>query len=290
MTGRFIDNIIYKAKRQYSQHIGQNTFFLETNYGKIRVLDTKEAKPIIINVPDGPNVIEHQMNLIKQLSINFRVICFEYPGLGMSYPNSKYDYSIESGSNLLLEIMNILKLEKVSILFSCSNGYYAINLAQIIPDRLNYIFLSQTPSISSILEWTKKSVPNILEVPLIGQTVNGLITKKIVKTWYKYSLPRDNEDQTFQNIALESINKGGCFCLSSLVQGLRKDAHKNLKVANVPITLVWGGKDFTHRKTDKNSIREHIKECEIIQFTNCGHFPELEDTKRMVKLINERVK
>lgn len=289
MAGRFIDNFFHKLKRPLYDNIVQNTSFLETDYGKIRILDTKEAKPIIINVPDGPNVIEHQANLIKQLSTKFRVICFEYPGLGMSGPNSNYDYSIDNGTNLLLEIMNTLKLGKISILFSCSNGYYAINLAQIIPDRINYIFLCQTPSIPSILEWTKKSIPNILEIPLIGQTVNGLMPKKIIQTWYKYSLPKDNKNESFKKIALESIHKGGCFCLSSLVQGLRKDSQKKLHIVNVPVTLIWGTKDFTHRRTDKNSIREHIKECEIIEFANCGHFPELEDTNRMVKLINERL-
>lgn len=290
MTGRFIDNIVYKLNGYQHKDMGQNTFHIETNYGKIRVLDTKEAKPIIINVPDGPNVIEHQMNLVKQLSANFRVICFEYPGLGMSHPNKNYNYSIENGSNLLLEILNILKVEKISILFSCSNGYYAINLAQKIPDRIQHIFLCQTPSIPSILQWTKKSIPNILEVPFIGQTTNWLIRKKIIQTWYKYSLPKENEDDSFTKIALTSINKGGCFCLSSLVQGLRKDSNKELSISNVPATLVWGTKDFTHRKTDKDSIREHIKECEIIEFNNCGHFPELEDTNRIVKLINERIK
>ncbi len=289
MTGRFIDHIVYKLKRPDPKNMGQNTFFLETNYGKIRILDTKENKPIIINVPDGPNVIAHQINLVKQLSKNFRVICFEYPGLGMSYPNKYYDYSIESGSSLLLEIMNILKLEKVSILFTCSNGYYALNLAEKSPERINHIFLTQTPSIPSIVAWTKKSIPSILEIPIIGQTVNKLIPKKIATTWYKYALPKDNEDSSFTENALTAIHHGGCFCLSSLVQGLKKDANKELTVADVPVTLVWGAKDFTHRNTDKYSIREHIKACEVIEFSNCGHFPELEDTKKMVKLINERV-
>ena len=289
MTGRFIDNIVFKLKKP-SQPVDENTFFVDTTYGRIRILDTKSSKPILINVPDGPNVIEHQMNLIKLLSKNFRVICFEYPGLGMSYPNANYNYSIDSGSNLLLEIINILKLEKVSLLFTCSNGYYALNLAQIIPDRIKHIFLTQTPSISSILQWTKKSIPSILEIPIIGQTVNQLITKKVVKTWYKYSLPKENEDETYTNLALASIKNGGCFCLSSLVQGLKKDSQKELAVTKVPVTLVWGAKDFTHRKTDKYSIREHIEACEVIEFSNCGHFPELEDTTKMVKLINERVK
>ena len=37
------------------------------------------------------------------------------------------------------------------------------------------------------------------------------------------------------------------------------------------------------------SIRAHIKDCEIFNFENCGHFPELENYKKFVKLVNERI-
>jgi len=233
MTGNVIDNLRFKFKK-LNPEFNQSTFFIDTDYGKLRVLDTKEKKPIIINVPDGPNVIEHQQKLIEKLSANFRVICFEYPGLGFSFPNSNYNYTIEAGTNVLLQIMNILKLEKVSLLFSCSNGYYAINLAEKNPDRLNHIFLAQTPSISSIVNWTKKSIPNILEIPLIGQTTNALFEKKFVELWYKYSLPKENEDDTFKNTALNSLKHGGCFCLSSLVQGLKKTLTNNYGLKMYP--------------------------------------------------------
>ncbi len=63
-----------------------------------------------------------------------------------------------------------------------------------------------------------------------------------------------------------------------------------LNVLEVPATIVWGTKDYTHRKTDKNSILEHLPNCEIIEFENCGHFPELEDTNRYVGLLNEKLK
>ncbi len=288
MTGNSIDNIRYQFRRQPAV-TSQDIFYLDTDYGKIRVLDTKEMKPILINVPDGPNVIEHQMGLIKQLSANFRVVCFEYPGVGFSFPNKQYNYTIDHGTKLLIQVMDSLKLERVSVLFSCSNGYYAINLAQINPDRIQHIFLSQTPSISAILDWTNKSIPNILEVPILGQAANAILVKKLVKTWYKLALPRELKDETFVDTALKSINKGGCFCLSSLVIGLKKSAKKQLWVDRVPTTLVWGTKDFTHRKTDMNSINDHIKDCEIIEFSSCGHFPDLEDTKKMVQLINEKV-
>lgn len=287
MTGSFIDSL--RFARRSTPEFGEGFYFLDTDFGKIRVFDTKGDKPVIINAPDGPNVIEQQLPLLKELSKNFRVLCFEYPGLGFSFPNSSYDYSFESGSNLLLQILDILGLERVFVLFSCSNSYYAIQAAIKNPERFKHIFLSQTPSVRGIVNWTEKSIPSVLKIPVVGQLTNALYSKKLADIWYKYSLPKNHPNRSdFSKIAQHSLHQGGCFCLSSLVQGLKKNSSTPLNLNEVSTTLVWGSMDYTHRKTDKNSLRDHIKDCEIIEFKDCGHFPELERMKDYVRLINER--
>ncbi len=287
MTGQIIDTLRY-ARKTLPQ-FANGFFYLDTDFGKIRVFDTKGSLPIIINVPDGPNVIEHQIPLINDLSKDYRVICFEYPGLGFSFPNSKYDYSFSNGSNLLFQVMNSLKLDKASLLFSCSNGYYAIQAAIESPERFNHIFLSQTPSIDSIVKWTEKSIPKMLKIPFIGQLANAIYAKKLAGIWYNYSLPKNHESRyEYAQTAKTSITNGGCFCLSSLVQGLNNDRKSELNLVGAPTTLVWGSMDHSHRKTNKESIKSHVKNCEIVEFEQCGHFPELENRKGYVKLIKER--
>lgn len=288
MTGRFVDNLRYLWK--IAPQFGEGFFYMDTDYGKIRVFDTGGQKPIIINVPDGPNVIEHQLPLIQELSKNYRIVCFEYPGLGFSFPNKRYNYSFESGANLLMQVMDNLKLGKVSLLFSCSNGYYAIQAASQYPERFTHLFLSQTPSVEGIWNWTTKAIPKALKRPIFGQITNAIYAKKFANLWYKYALPKNHPERSaYAKTAQHSIQKGGCFCLSSLVQGLQKDKDAVLNLKGVPTTLVWGAMDFTHRKTDKNSIKQHIKHCEVIEFGECGHFPELESTQNYIQLIKDRV-
>ena len=287
MIGSFVDSLRFSWKS--TPEFGEGFSYMETDFGKIRFFDTKGFLPVIINVPDGPNVIEHHQTLIKALSKNFRVICFEYPGLGFSFPNRKFDYSFRSGSKLLLQLMDILKIDRASLLFSCSNGYYAVQAGSDNPDRFQHIFLSQTPSTGGLLEWTKSAIPAVLKTPVIGQLANSVYSKKLARLWYKYSLPKNHPaTDDYYQIAINSMNHGGCFCLSSLVQGLKKDRDTTLELVGVPTTLVWGSMDFTHRRTDKDLIRTHIKDCEIIEFKDCGHFPELEKTTHYITLIKER--
>lgn len=287
MTGRIIDNLLYSSSHQ---KCFEYTKYIDTDFGKIRVFDSGGKKPVIINVPDAPNNIEHHLNLLEELSKNYRIVCFEYPGVGFSYPNVNFDYSFKHGSDLIFQLMRIMNIEIASLLFSCSNGYYALHAAMQDGHKFDHIFISQTPSIQSIVAWTKSSVPSILKIPIIGQVANKVLIKKLSTIWYDVALPRDSSiKEAFKSKAHETIHQGACFCLSSLVQGLQKEQENKLKLPDTKVTLIWGARDYTHRNTDKDSIRTHVNNCEIIEFQNCGHFPELENTKKFVSLVSERV-
>lgn len=288
MIGNFVDTIrLGKSKLQANKCDAQ---LIETNYGILRVLDTKGNKPVIVSVPDGPNVIEHHQNLIEKLSVNFRVICFEFPGLGFSFPTFEHDYSFERSAKILLQLMDTLKVERAALCFSCSNGFYAIKAAEIAPERFSYLFLTQTPSLHSMKNWTDLIIPKILRYPIVGQLVNSFTEKKLASIWYKTALPKSTDKKEYQHRALNSLRSGGCFCLSSLVQGLTRELNSPLKQTKVPATQIWGKLDYSHRKTDNKSILEHLPNCEIIEFSNCGHFSELESTENYIKLVNERLK
>jgi pimeloyl-ACP methyl ester carboxylesterase len=287
MNGSFIDTVRLGRNRLPSSKM--NAQLIQTDYGKLRVLDTKGKKPVIISVPDGPNVIEHHHNLIEKLSTDFRVICFEFPGLGFSFPSIGHDYSFERSAKILLQLMDLLKVEKTALCFSCSNGFYAIKAAEIAPERFTYLFLTQTPSIHSMKDWTDLTVPKILTYPIVGQLINSFTEKKLARIWYKTALPKSTDKTEYENIALNYLHSGGCFCLSSLVQGLKTQLNSSLKQTKVPSIQIWGKKDYSHRKTDNKSIFEHLPNCEIVEFDNCGHFSDLESTDNYVRLVSERL-
>lgn len=287
MTGRIIDQLLYSTNKRIQF---EHTNYLGTDFGKIRFFDSGGKKPVIINVPDAPNNIEHHLNLFEELSKSYRVVCFEYPGVGFSFPNPKFDYSFKHGSDLIFQLMDILRIETASLLFSCSNGYYALHAAMQNGHKFDHIFISQTPSIESIVAWTKTTVPSILKMPIIGQVANKILIKKFSSVWYDIALPRDSViKEDFKTTAHDLNKQGACFCLSSLVQGLQKEKDQILNLPETKVTLIWGARDYSHRNTDKASIKTHVNNCEIIEFPNCGHFPELEDTKKFVRLVGERV-
>jgi pimeloyl-ACP methyl ester carboxylesterase len=287
MIGNKLDVLRSRLRKKNTQ-INPITQFVKSDYGIIRMIDTGGCKPVIICAPDMPNVIEHHEQLISQLSINFRVVCFEFPGSGLSQPNNNFDYSLNSGANLILNIMDILRIKNAILSFSCSNSLYAIKTAEKYSERVNGLFLIQGCSISSLKSWSEKSIPTILTYPVFGQISNMLFEKKIATKWYNYALPKETDKTEFIKLATDSIIKGGCFCLSSLVQGLGKEENEKILIQDIPSTMIWGCKDYTHRLTNKNSILELLPNCSIIEFDNCGHFPELENSTKFIELINRQ--
>ncbi len=293
MSGFVIDTSrlrIRKLWRGFPNNWASDIEMIDTDYGKIRVKDTKTNKPVIISVPDGPNVIEHHEELTTKLAENYRVICFELPGFGFSYPSFVFDYSFDMTAKVIINVMDVLKVKRTSISFSCANGFYGITVAKMIPDRIEHLFLAQTPSLYQMEGWAKRSIPKPLKTPWLGQMTNLFLEKKLAYKWYNYALPKNIDRSGYQQIAVDTIKRGGCFCLSSLVQGLSKELKNPLGGIEIPTTLVWGNKDYTHRFTDFNSIKEHAPNSNIVEFDNCGHFPELENPTKYVSLINETLK
>jgi pimeloyl-ACP methyl ester carboxylesterase len=287
ISGNFID--VMRLRLKGTPDFRTKIKLIQTDYGKLRMLDTGGKKPVILSSPDGPNVIEHHENLIKKLSLHFRVICFEFPGVGFSYPTFAHDYSFNRSAKIILNMMDILSIDKAALSLSCSNGFYAIKAATLAPERFNHLFLSQTPSIHAMKSWTKGTIPKILTYPIIGQLTNAFAEKKLAQVWYKAALPKATNKTEYQHKALDSLNNGGCFCLSSLVQGLTAELNSTLTQLDVPSTQIWGTKDFSHRMTDNKTILEHLPNCEIIEFDDCGHFPELEATDRYVELVSNQI-
>lgn len=265
-------------------------FLLKTTYGQIRVLDTQEDKPPVLIIPDGPNVVEHYEGFIEKGRQDFRFIIFDLPGFGFSFHQGNYDYSFVKTHQMILELLDALRIKKVHLAFPCAIGFYALYFAQKVPERLGHLFLIQTPSLGEMGKWTKRIVPSLLKTPYIGQLMMPRVENKFAKKWYDYALPRGIDRSPFQKIALQNLKDGGSFCLCSLSQGLKKELKSDLYVDRaLPATLVYGNRDFTHRPTNFESIRQHHSGMDLICFENSGHFPDLEEPDQFLNILREKI-
>lgn len=264
---------------------------VDMSNGKLRVLDTKEGKEVVVIIPDGPNIIEHYFELLEHLRKRYRVVIFDLYGFGFSTHDGDYDYSHKKTNELLLELFDYLDVQRPNLVFPCAGGFYGLSFAHHYPEQVRQLILLQTPSQSEMSKWSDRIVPGYLKRPYASQVIMPFVEKKFASTWYDYALPKDVDRAPYQKIAVEAIQNGGSFCLCSLTQGLATQVNDNLEVdASIPTTLIYGDIDFTHKHTDFESIRAYHKKVDIIRFENCGHFPDLERKEHFMQILEDKIK
>lgn len=261
-----------------------DTRLLRTNCGTLRVRDSGGPGPVLLMVPDGPNVIEHHASLFERLASHARVICFDMPGFGFSRPPFGYSHSLRQGAETVLAVMDALNLREAALHFSCANGFYAIAAAKLAPARVRRLLLCQTPSLRSMRAWTGRVVPWPVRTPFIGQPLLRATRRRVAHGWYAAALPDKTLRPAFRAIADHALAHGGCFCLAGVVQGLAKAEESELQGVRQPVTLIWGDADRSHSHTQAESLLELLPQAQIHHATDCGHFPDLERPERYAEI------
>jgi pimeloyl-ACP methyl ester carboxylesterase len=263
--------------------------FIPTEFGKIRVYDSRGQQPAVVLVPDGPCVIESYAHLIRLLLPHFRVICFDLPGFGHSYPSPTYTHSLEQGAKAVLAVLDALRVERTALAFSCANGFYALKVAELAGDRIVHLVLSQTPSPAAMHRWAKRIIPPVLHVPVLGQGVFWAVRQKAAQSWLHFAPAKSSQTANFAEPALQALAHGGCFCMVGAYQGLRPISNATFSSLKIPSTVVWGTRDRSHRHTKPESLLEILPHADVVRFEDAGHLPDLEQPARFAALLQERM-
>lgn len=262
----------------------EGTRHLDTGAGRLRVRDTGGSGPVVVMVPDGPNVVEHHDEVTGLLAPHARVVCFDMPGFGFSAPRPGYAHTLEQGAGAVLAVLDALEIREATLAFSCANGYYAIAAARAAPARIRRLLLAQTAGISAMPAWTRRNVPKAIQAPVVGQLLNRVVRRKLAHTWYGMSMPDKPQRAAFRATADAALARGACFCLAGVVQGLSKADAAALSGAKQPATLLWGDSDRSHKHSRAESLLELLPQAQVRHFADCGHFPDLEQPRAYAEL------
>ena len=256
---------------------------LKTARGTVRAYDSGGKGPVVVMVPDGPNVIEHHADVIERLKPHARVICFEMPGFGFSRPVFRYDHSLQAGAQIILAVMDTLGIREAALHFSCANGFYALAAARLAPQRIRRLLLCQTPSLEPMNAWVQRVIPWPIRTPVIGQMLMRTTRRRVAHGWYAASLPDKESRVPFRATADHALAHGACFCLAGVVQGLLRADQKELVGVKQPLVLLWGD-DKSHRRTPADSLLTLVPHAQIQHFPDCGHFPDLERPQQYAEI------
>jgi len=291
MNGAIVDSFITSFRHTQARKRGvreSSARYVQTKAGKLRVIDTGGSKPVLVLTPDGPCVIEHYDILIKRFSEQFRVVCFDMPGAGFSFPRYGYQFGIAESADFMVELLDALSAPKAAFAFTCANGFFAMNLARRYPQRVSHLVLAQTPSIDGMRKWIDRNIPKPLQIPYVGQVITAAKAEIFATHWFDLALPRGSEHKSgFVAQAQKAVRAGGCFCLASLIQGLLHATEDDFRGVQCPTLAIHGDSDFSHKHTDFRSITDSIPHAQMVTFSGCGHFPNLERSSEYISHVQQ---
>jgi pimeloyl-ACP methyl ester carboxylesterase len=288
MWATLVDTIPLNITRRKSLDTFESHFdilTMELDQGVIRYQITGKGPNLVIAC-DPPSTLASYQTLLEILANDFRVVVFEQPGFGFSYPKNKFDFSFDSYQKIFSCFLDRLNLNKYILSLPCVAGFSAIELANLKPDKITHIVLIQTPSWKGIKAWaTGRDRKRILRKPIFGQLALMVLKKKRVGDWYSSVIANSNNSKAFSSDTLDQFNHGACFCLASAFQKYIFSADPTLTTPSQPTLSVWGGDDKSHSFTDIKGIKTLIPHATCVTFDDCGHSPEIENPLRFSNLL-----
>lgn len=266
--------------------------FIRTEQADIRVLDVRKpgaSTRTLVIVPDPPNVIEHCMHMIEAFSSDVRIVAFELPGFGHSYPNAAYRYDIAGQALAFEDLFKRLDIRDSVLDMSCLGAYVGLVFARMHPERVSHLMLQQVPAFHEAQAWARRAdLHGIIRSPWLGQLFMRCLSRTVVNHWYHSALPETHDAHqhaSYAGPAFGSLARGGCFCLGDAYQSLLAEPSLPRGVMTCGTTVVWGAADRTHAKTTQASLLQDLPSADYVEFPHCGHFPSLEMPERYFPLL-----
>jgi pimeloyl-ACP methyl ester carboxylesterase len=239
-------------------------------------------------------VLESYERLIELLSPHVRVVCFEFPGSGFSYPRLGYNFTLADHVAIVREVMDCLDIDRATLAFTCVNALYAIAFAHENASRVERLILAQVADVVEMRSYAARIAfrvlgVNVLAVPVLGQLLLAKKRDLVAHSWFRVATPDRVCAERLSQASRAIFADGGEFCLASVSQSGILDDAEGLMVTSCPAHVTWGEADRTHRKTSKTSVRRHLPHATLRHCMHIGHFPDIEAPVEYSRLILQHV-
>lgn len=207
-----------------------------------------------------------------------RVIRFDLPGFGLTGPDPQHNYKIERYAEVVVAVLNELKIDKAVLAGNSLGGYIAWATAVLKPTKVSALILVD----ASGYAYTAESVPlafKLSQNPIASLLLKNVLPKSIVDGSVKnvYGNPDLVSDKLVQRYYDLSLRAGNRAALKErfkqLLPGQMVD---KLHTINVPTLIMWGAKDRLIPLKLGRQFEQDIANSQLVVFDQLGHVPHEE--------------
>ncbi|MDQ0231105.1 2-succinyl-6-hydroxy-2,4-cyclohexadiene-1-carboxylate synthase [Metabacillus malikii] len=258
----------------------------EVNY---YVEDSKVGDEVLLLLHGFTGRNQNFFPLVEELS-HIRVIALDMLGHGKSdSPAEPSRYEMEEIVQDIIEILNVLKIDKANVLGYSMGGRVALSLAVLHPNRVAKLILeSSSPGLETA---EARDARKAADVRLAKEILNDGIQAFVAK-WENISLfssqKRLSEEKRNQ-IRQQRLGNNPVGLANSLIgmgTGAQPSWWAALSELHMPVLLVCGELDEKFCEIAKR-MENSLPNAKMIEIKNAGHAIHVEQPRIFGKIVNE---
>lgn len=224
--------------------------------------------------------------LIPLLAENYSVIAIDLPGFGRSEKSRTFVYSYENYAKLVIRCLDYFQLNDVKIVGHSMGGQIALNIARLVPERVQCLFLLGS---SGYLKSANRFLVYSSYLPLfrlyVRRTINNQrVMDNLRNVFHNHSYITKEHVREFERPLKD---KDFPICLIRLLRHREGDLPSTeLEKINTPTLLVWGEDDRVVPLRIGKKLEQDLPNAELISFKETGHLITEERPHEIASLIH----
>ncbi|QRI77807.1 MULTISPECIES: alpha/beta hydrolase [Rhodococcus] len=249
-----------------------DTFYLEAGSGD----------PVVLLHGSGPGVSgwANWQHTIPGLAEHFRVIAPDTVGYGATSRPGDIVYSLRTWSDHILGLLDVLELDRVSLVGNSLGGRMALDLAERHPERISRMVLMGSPGVGmtvtdglKALRAYEPSLENMRALLLDYFAVNpSIITDELVRIRYEASLETFD---SYRAMFLDPRHKGNEL-------GITEEQVRSIRT---PSLLIHGREDKVVPPEVSWTMLHLLQDADLHVFARCGHWTQIERAAEFNELV-----
>ena len=240
----------------------------------LRDADVTDATVIFIHgFPFNKNM---WLNQLEEMPSNVRGIALDVRGHGNSTSGHGF-FSIDVFAKDLLAFIKALQLKDVIVCGVSMGGYIALRARELSPLAFAGIILSDTHSFADTDEGKIKRFATIESVLRHGK--RSFSIGFVSKVFSSKSIQQKPEIVELIKSSIRR-NTESSICATLLALASRTDTTNGLRNINVPVLILRGQEDEIVSQEQVNKMTALIPDVKYVEFQDCGHLPNLENSTR----------
>jgi pimeloyl-ACP methyl ester carboxylesterase len=238
---------------------------------RLRLVDSgPRGAPAVILLHGFGSSLDTWDEWSARLASDYRVVRFDLPGFGLTGPDPTGDYSDARGLAVLVAVMDLLGIERASLVGNSLGGKLAWSFAAQHPDRVDRLVLISPDGFASPGFEYGKSPKVPLTLALLRYTLPRLLVRMSLAPAYgnPSRLTAARVTRYWDMMLAPGVRKA---MLDRMAQVMLVDPTAELNRIRAPTLIVWGGKDRMIPFSNAADYQRDIPGSELAAFPDLGH-------------------